>query len=347
MRKRPHSPVTHPRRLESCLLIYANLKEAAHVMAHSFALSRQDLNWQGVFIPEKAAGNVTFNGIQVQAGLDALPELIRLQHEKGFRVVTLVVGESVKSPTDDQLTQMGCGEADSGFHVIKLTSFWRPDDGECTTALPSKPFSYPAKRWLEVGLVILVALFLLPIFGLIALGNFLSAPREPIFFRQWRPGLLGRPFLLCKFRSFMGPSDPPDSLNLKLMPRITIWGRFLRRWRLDELPQLWNVIVGDMALIGPRPLLLRDQPQTHDRLRVRPGLTGWAQINGGQLLSIQEKNALDLFYVRRVSLLFDLKVLALTAWRLFKGDQLHEKSLEQALREQPSRLASEAQPIER
>jgi O-antigen biosynthesis protein WbqP len=133
---------------------------------------------------------------------------------------------------------------------------------------------------------------------------------------------------------------------------LTPIGSFLRKYSLDELPQLWSILRGDMSFVGPRPALFNQHDLISARTvlgvhQVLPGLTGWAQINGGQLLSIQEKNALDLFYVRRVSLLFDLKVLALTAWRLFKGDQLHENSLEQALREQPSRLASEAQPIER
>ncbi|OYU77559.1 MAG: hypothetical protein CFE32_05220 [Alphaproteobacteria bacterium PA3] len=321
---------------KSCVLIYASMDEASQILSFSKALKGQELNWAGIITPDSVARSETLNSIPVQTGLDTLRPLIALQHQKGFGFVTLVVGETVQPLGPDELAAIGRGDAGQGYQVITLTPFRLanknapPSDRRTTTSY------YAAKRWFEVCLVVLIGLLLIPAFGLIALGNFLSAPKEPIFFRQWRPGLMGKPFLLCKFRSFKCSNNSRGGPEFNSPNHVTHWGNFLRRWRLDELPQLWNVIIGDMALIGPRPLLMRDQPQTHDRLRVRPGLTGWAQINGGQLLSISEKNALDLFYVRRVNLLFDLKVLALTAWRLFKGDRVHEKSLQQALHEQAS-----------
>lgn len=347
MPENSHPVSVAQRSVKSCLLIYARMNEVADLITGLAALSRRDLCWRGIVTPDPTPTGEFYNGIPIQSGPESLRHLIQAQRQDGFDHVTLVVGGSVLAWSPDQMLQWGTMQGDHGFQLIKLTPFWFADRNDILASLPTRPLSYPAKRWLELGLVSLIAIVLLPMFGLIALGNFLNAPKEPIFFGQWRPGLMGKPFLLYKFRTFNGTTELKDFMGGETTARITLWGSFLRRWRLDELPQLWNVILGDMALIGPRPLLMRDQPPTHDRLRVRPGLTGWAQINGGQLLSIQEKNALDLFYVRRVTLLFDLKVLALTAWRLFKGDQLNEKSLEQALREQPSRLASEAQPVER
>ena len=321
---------------KSCLLIYACVDEAAQILSFSKALQGQELNWAGIMTPDSAARGETLQGIRVQPGLDPLRPLIGLQHQKGFGFVTLVVGETAQPLGPTELDAIGRSDAVQGYQVITLTPFRRAESNKPQSDWPTTLSYYAVKRWLEVCLVVLIGLLLIPVFGLIALGNFISAPKEPIFFRQWRPGLMGKPFLLCKFRSFRCPNDIGGGTEFDPANRATHWGNFLRRWRLDELPQLWNVIIGDMALIGPRPLLMRDQPLTHDRLRVRPGLTGWAQINGGQLLSADQKNALDLFYVRRVSLLFDLKVLALTAWRLFKGDQIHEKSLQQALHEQAS-----------
>lgn len=318
---------------KSCLVICARLDEAKEIIATTKALGGQSPNWVGIITPDDAAPGADHAGIPTYAGLNSLAHLVGLQHQKGFDLVTVVVGETAQPLPPDDAAYLARGEPKHGYLVIRLSSLWRSSSGEPETLRVLSPHHYAVKRWLEVGLVIVIGLFLLPVIGLIALGNFLSSPQESIFFRQWRPGLMGKPFLLCKFRSFKKAGHRGAAGVSGVTGRTTPWGNFLRRWRLDELPQLWNVFVGDMALIGPRPLLIEDQPQTHDRLRVRPGLTGWAQINGGHMLSIAQKNALDLFYVRRVSLFFDLKILALTAWRLFKGDQINEDALQQAQRE--------------
>lgn len=138
---------------------------------------------------------------------------------------------------------------------------------------------------------------------------------RPILFRQVRPGLGGRPFTLLKFRT-MRDAVGPDRSSLPDSARLTPLGIFLRTWSLDELPELWNVIRGDMSLVGPRPLLTEylplytpDQARRHD---VRPGITGWAQVNGRNALSWDEKFALDLWYIDHRSFLLDLKILALT-----------------------------------
>jgi len=150
----------------------------------------------------------------------------------------------------------------------------------------------------------------------------------PALFRQHRPGLGGRPFTLLKFRTMTLAADEAGAL-LPDEQRLTRLGSFLRRWSLDELPELWNVLRGDMSLVGPRPLLMRyldrytpEQARRHD---VRPGITGWAQVNGRDLLSWPEKFALDVWYVDRVSPGLDLRILALTAWKIVRREGiLHE-----------------------
>jgi len=138
---------------------------------------------------------------------------------------------------------------------------------------------------------------------------------KPAFFRQMRPGMDGRPFQMVKFRTMTDARDGNGNL-LPDADRLTDLGRFLRATSLDELPELWNVLKGDMSLVGPRPLLMEYlplySPEQARRHEVRPGVTGWAQINGRNALSWDEKFALDVWYVDNRSLWLDLRILALT-----------------------------------
>jgi sugar transferase EpsL len=144
----------------------------------------------------------------------------------------------------------------------------------------------------------------------------------PILFRQLRPGFLGVPFLVLKFRT-MQQSLGPDGLLLPDAERLGSFGRFLRRFSLDELPQLFNVLAGHMSLVGPRPLLMEylplytaDQSRRH---RVRPGITGWAQINGRNAISWEDKFALDVWYVDHRTFWLDIQILLATAGKVFAG----------------------------
>ena len=138
---------------------------------------------------------------------------------------------------------------------------------------------------------------------------------SPVFFRQNRPGLHGQPFEMVKFRT-MTDACGPDGALLPDAERLTPFGRFLRSTSLDELPELWNVLKGDMSLVGPRPLLMEYlplySPGQARRHAVRPGVTGWAQVNGRNAISWEEKFALDTWYVDHQSLLLDMKILWLT-----------------------------------
>ena len=138
---------------------------------------------------------------------------------------------------------------------------------------------------------------------------------SPVFFTQMRPGLQGKPFEMVKFRT-MTDARGPDGALLPDADRLTPFGRFLRATSLDELPELWNVLKGDMSLVGPRPLLMEYlplySPEQARRHAVRPGVTGWAQVNGRNTLSWDDKFKLDVWYVDHRSLWLDLKILWLT-----------------------------------
>jgi len=148
---------------------------------------------------------------------------------------------------------------------------------------------------------------------------------SPVFFRQTRPGLHGKPFKMIKFRTMRDAYDE----NGKPLPdseRITPFGRFLRSTSLDELPELWNVLKGDMSLVGPRPLLMEylefytdEEMQRHT---VRPGITGWAQVNGRNALTWEQKLGLDIEYVKQRSVIMDIKIIYLTVLKVLKRDDV-------------------------
>jgi sugar transferase EpsL len=143
---------------------------------------------------------------------------------------------------------------------------------------------------------------------------------SPILFKQLRPGLNGNPFYIYKFRTMTNSTDS----NQKLLPddkRLTSFGKFIRRHSLDELPQLLNVIRGEMSFVGPRPLLMEYTPLFNNeqlrRLEVRPGITGWSQINGRNAISWDEKFKLDIWYVDHRTFLLDVKIILITILRVF------------------------------
>nr|WP_290522428.1 sugar transferase [Alcanivorax sp.] len=150
---------------------------------------------------------------------------------------------------------------------------------------------------------------------------------SPVLFRQVRPGMDGRAFAMAKFRTMTDARDASGDL-LPDADRLTGFGQFLRSSSLDELPELWNVLKGDMSLVGPRPLLMEYLPLYSERQarrhEVRPGVTGWAQINGRNALSWEEKFELDVWYVENRTLWLDIKILFLTVWKVVKRDGISQ-----------------------
>lgn len=177
---------------------------------------------------------------------------------------------------------------------------------------------------------ILAALFLIvvmsPIMALTAMAVRVGLG-GPVLFRQPRPGKDGRPFLFIKFRTMTDARDSAGRL-LTDEQRMTRLGRMLRASSLDELPQLLNVLKGDMSLVGPRPLLMEYlplyTPEQSRRHEVRPGITGWAQVNGRNALSWEERFRLDVWYVDHQSFLLDLRILAITALRVLQARNVAE-----------------------
>ncbi len=145
---------------------------------------------------------------------------------------------------------------------------------------------------------------------------------SPVFFRQARPGLHGQPFTLLKFRT-MRSGRGSDA------ERLTTLGRFLRRASIDELPELWNVLRGDMSLVGPRPLMMqyldRYTPEQARRHEVKPGITGWAQVNGRNAIAWEQKFALDVWYVDHQSLWLDFKIILLTPWKVLRREGVSQQ----------------------
>jgi len=182
--------------------------------------------------------------------------------------------------------------------------------------------SKAAKRVIDVLISGLGLIILTPVIFVVALLIFMSMGR-PVLFTQERPGKDGRIFRLIKFRTMTNERDAEGNL-LPDEQRLTPLGRFLRSTSLDELPELFNVLRGDMSLVGPRPLLPqyldRYTPEQARRHEVKPGITGWAQVNGRNAITWEEKFTLDVWYVDNWSLWLDIKILALTLIKVFKRE---------------------------
>ncbi len=184
------------------------------------------------------------------------------------------------------------------------------------------------KRFIDLAISLTLVLILSIIIVVIALLVRLKFG-SPILFKQQRPGLNGKPFQLYKFRTM---TDKRDSAG-QLLPdyeRLTSFGRFLRKYSLDELPQLINVIKGELSLVGPRPLLMEYLPlytkEQAKRHLVKPGITGWAQVNGRNAISWEEKFKLDVWYVDNQAFLLDVKILFLTFWKVVKSEGVNQSA---------------------
>ncbi len=206
---------------------------------------------------------------------------------------------------------------------------------------------YPRlKRLFDIALSTAVLVLLAPLLLLAAIAVALLIQR-PVMFVQIRPGLDRRPFRLYKLRTMKDPLAP-DGRRLADEERTPVVGRLLRRTRLDELPQLWNVLIGDMAIIGPRPLVAADLDAMADhgraRSRARPGITGWAQVNGGQQLDTDEKLALDLWYAGHASLALDLRIIARTLAMMLLGERRDPRAIDTARAALPPAALDAAAP---
>jgi sugar transferase EpsL len=183
-----------------------------------------------------------------------------------------------------------------------------------------------AKRMIDLIMTIPLLMITMPLIAITALLVFIFFG-HPVFFFTRRPGQYGRPFTLFKIRTMTNARDIRGRFLLD-DERLPAIGRILRSLSLDELPELFNVLRGDMSLVGPRPLLMRYMdrytPEQMCRHNAKPGITGWAQVNGRNVLTWEQKFALDVWYVDHRSIWLDLKILALTIWKILKREGINQ-----------------------
>jgi sugar transferase EpsL len=183
-----------------------------------------------------------------------------------------------------------------------------------------------AKRAFDMVIATAGILVTAPLMAAVA-ASIRSKMGVPIFFKQVRPGYNAKPFVMYKFRTMNEKRDPRDNLSSDA-ERLTSLGRFLRSTSLDELPELINVLKGEMSIVGPRPLLIqyleRYTPEEARRHEVKPGITGWAQVNGRNALTWEQKFEHDIWYVNNANFWLDLKIIAMTIWKILKREGIYQ-----------------------
>ena len=264
------------------------------------------------------------DGVRVVGEPDQIETIVKEFAEHGVAIDRLIAGgdRTLFASQEWDTVERAC--ADLGLTLEFIPSLIGLDSRaqaavDTVTAAPPEilpdialPRYFRFKRVADIFVGLLLLILLFPVFLIVACIVLLDVG-SPILFWQQRIGSGGKPFLLYKFRT-LKPLFNELGLPIGTSDRMSWAGAFERRPRLDELPQLLNVLVGDMSLVGPRPLLPRDQPPDPSvRLLIKPGLTGWAQVNGGKSLTAEKKNEYDEWYVRNASMLLDVRIL----WRTF------------------------------
>ena len=268
-----------------------------------------------------------------------IARLVRELENHGVVIDKIVVTEDIHTLSSDARAQLSEVELSNSIEVIHLRdvlmfgngqsarsasvgaanadgSYLQIGEQQVGVALTRSYWAF--KRAFDVIVSALLILILLPLFFVVALLVFVNVG-NPILFWQRRPGRFGEPFKVIKFRTMRGTFDRKGS-RIPEHLRLSPLGRILRSVRLDELPQLVHILRGDMSFIGPRPLLPVDQPpEMAARLMVRPGLTGWAQVHGGNLVTPADKAAMDLWYINNASLAVEAKIVVLTIKMLLFG----------------------------
>jgi lipopolysaccharide/colanic/teichoic acid biosynthesis glycosyltransferase len=284
--------------------------------------------------PNPRLRNQTLGGRRVIGAPEDLPAILREYETHGMQIRKLVVtidesqlSEGARQCLRSEVTARQDIEVEFlperlGLRAQDASADAPRDPNAVRVANASRDRGYwRVKRGIDIVVASCLLVFLSPTLLLTALIVRLAIG-SPVIFWQRRVGRLGAGVFVFKFRTMQSAFDPDGNFR-EQSEGLCSTGAFLRRTRVDELPQLFNILRGDMSLIGPRPLLPIDQPSDNQtRLLVRPGVTGWAQVNGGNLISTENKNSLDEYYVRHASLWLDIKILLKTAPIVFTGDRL-------------------------
>lgn len=284
---------------------------------------------------------------KVLGGMDHLGDVLQELDVHGIVVTRIVLAEPLSQFTAQARHELIRAERERAIAVASIAELLglepvgsgpagTPHAGimwnEIATSAPLSPRQeryQRIKRLIDAGGAAAAIVLVAPIAAIICFIVIIDVGR-PVIFWQQRPGKGGRPFKLYKFRTMRSAHDE-EGMRIPDADRVTRTGALLRRLRLDELPQLFNVLSGDMSFVGPRPLLWSDMPfDPRSRLSIRPGITGWAQVNGGRVISSEDKAALDSWYVQHVSPSLDLKILRRTLRLLASGDVINGKALRAA-----------------
>lgn len=287
-------------------------------------------------------------GLPVHGAIDDIPHVIRQLAVHGVVVTRLIVAHDANELSHSETAGIERAALQQVLRVDYLADLLgfsastdvarracEPPPSAVASAtllvaeIASRRPYWACKRGIDIAMAAALLILMAPVMLVTALGVAVSLGL-PLLFWQYRPGRGGRAFRLYKFRSMRDviatDGQPvPDDL------RLTRFGRFIRATHLDELPQLVNVLKGEMSFVGPRPLIAAEQTTIPSaRLLVRPGLTGWAQIKGGRALSIADKAALDLWYIRNASVLLDVRIVLATVRLMIHGDRADQRAISRA-----------------
>ena len=290
--------------------------------------------------PRERLADRTVNGVRiVGAPADLLPIVTEYaEHGIGIDEVWITDQLIAESPKKHRaLSDVCCtlglkgSSVSEALNLTPRSDFGGADEAAVRVAVAPAPSYFRLRQPLEAAAAAALLAALAPLAAIVAMIVAIDLG-APIVFWQERIGRNGRKFLLYKFRTLHAPFNHDGGAVARDRRTSTIGG-IVRKSRLDEIPQLWNVVRGEMALIGPRPLLPVDQPaDSRTRLLVRPGITGWAQVNGGTALTAEEKDALDSWYIRHASPDLDLQVMWRTLSRFGRGERRDASAIEHAMK---------------
>jgi len=275
----------------------------------------------------------TIRGREIVGTVAEIKGVLERLSVHGVVVDTVVVAADERFLSPEALDELDQLES-NGVRVIHLHKLFGEPALQAVAAQESMDTSelgtWPGKRFADVAIALTMLIFIFPFWALLSTIVFLDVG-NPIIFWQIRPGFRAVATRFYKFRTMRHAYNDgvaiPDDL------RVSAFGRFVRRTRLDELPQLVNILFGQMSIVGPRPLLPRDLHEDGaDRVRMRPGVTGWAQVNGGKLLNVRDKMALDLWYGHHASFGLDALILWRTVVAVCRGDRVDAAAIEEARR---------------
>jgi lipopolysaccharide/colanic/teichoic acid biosynthesis glycosyltransferase len=326
-------PLSRP---TNVLLVGCN--QTSYIYARAVeSIGQRSIRIVGALTHDPSMVGHTLRGVRIVATFDRIDEAIG-----NFKIHGMSVRKLILSANDAEITERSLERVRTAAERFQLplvdihslftevAAFIDDEDEFSVDVIELRGSYWLVKRFFDAALAVALLAVSLPFLFIGATIVALDVG-FPVVFWQERPGKHGKPIHVYKFRTMRDAIDesgrplPDDERTSKL-------GQFLRKTRLDELPQLWNILRGDMSFIGPRPLLLVDQPEeVSQRLAVRPGVSGWAQVNGGRIITPQEKRALDLYYIAHASFWLDVKTVWKTLLMVIRGDARNELEIRRAL----------------